>query len=72
MVVGVYLLDRFLVHAEQSSGLLGVSLLVIDVAAAGAIYLGSLLLVSRRSAVELKELGELLLRRIDPVTLSGG
>jgi O-antigen/teichoic acid export membrane protein len=69
MVVGVYLLDRFLVHAEQSRGLLGVGLLCVDVVAAAAIYLGSLLLVSRRSAVELKELGELLLRRIDPVTL---
>src|SRR5204863_8650022 len=72
MVVGVYLLDRFLVHAERSRGLLGLSLLGIDVVAAGAIYLGSLLLVSRRSAVELKELGKLLLQRIDSAALSGG
>jgi hypothetical protein len=68
MVVGVYLLDRLLVHAEQSRGLLGVGLLSVDVVAAAAIYLGSLLLVSRRSAVELKELGELVLRRIDPAS----
>jgi O-antigen/teichoic acid export membrane protein len=63
MAAGIYALDRYIVHAGQSHGLLGVALLILDVLAAAVLYLGALYLVSRPSIVELKELGKLLIAR---------
>jgi O-antigen/teichoic acid export membrane protein len=60
MAAGVYLLDRFIVHSRHGHGLLGVALISVDVLGAAILYLGSLSLISRRSIIELKELGRLL------------
>jgi O-antigen/teichoic acid export membrane protein len=65
MAAGVFLLDRFLVHAGHSAGAVGALLLALDLVAALLLYLGSLRLFSPRSAVELKELAKLLVARAD-------
>ena len=65
MAAGVYLIERYVVHAGNAHGLIGVGLLILDVLAATIVYLGSLALVSRRSITELMELGKLLLARAD-------
>lgn len=64
MAGGVFLLDRLVIHAGQSTGLLGLSLFAADLFLAGILYLGSLLLLSRRSVLELKELTKLLAGRV--------
>jgi O-antigen/teichoic acid export membrane protein len=65
MAAGVYLVDRYLVHASNGNGLAGAGLLALDLLAAAGLYLGSLSLLWRRSLVELTELGKLLLGRLD-------
>jgi PST family polysaccharide transporter len=72
MATGVYLVDRYIVQAGQSKGLLGLGLLALDALAAAVLYLGSLSLFSRRSIVELKELGKLLVSRIDRSASTAG
>jgi O-antigen/teichoic acid export membrane protein len=63
MIGGTFVLDRFLVHAGRSNGAVGGLLLVLDLLGAVLLYLGSLYLLSRRSALELKELAKLLVGR---------
>jgi PST family polysaccharide transporter len=63
MVAGTFVLDRFLVHAGQNDGVAGAMLLAVDLLGAGLLYLGSLCLLSRRSALELKEVARLLVGR---------
>lgn len=63
MAAGVYFLDRNLVHAGRHSGLVGVSLLALDVLFAVVLYFGSLLVLSRSSLFELKDLAKLLVSR---------
>jgi hypothetical protein len=65
MAAGIYLLDRQVVHAGQSGGLLGLSLFALDLLLAVVLYFMSLLLLSRGSLLELKELAMLLIRRAD-------
>jgi PST family polysaccharide transporter len=65
MAAGVLLLDRYVVHAEQSKGLLGLSLLALDLLGAAALYFSSLLLLSRDSVLELAGLAKLLIGRSD-------
>ena len=65
MAAGVFLLDRFLVHAGHGAGAVGALLLALDLVAALLLYLGSLRLFSPRSAVELKELAKLLVARAE-------
>jgi PST family polysaccharide transporter len=65
MAAGVYLIDRSFVHAGGGRGLIGVSLLALDLAVAVLLYLGSLLLFSRRSVGELKQLAILLVGRVE-------
>jgi O-antigen/teichoic acid export membrane protein len=63
MAAGTFVLDRFLVHAGQSDGAAGALLLVLDLLGALLLYVGSLCLLSRQSALELKELAKLLVGR---------
>jgi O-antigen/teichoic acid export membrane protein len=63
MAAAVYLLDREIVHAGKSTGLFGLALFVVDVFCALVLYFGSLLLFSKRSLFELKDLAKLLVRR---------
>ena len=65
MAAGVFLLDRFLVHAGHGAGAVGALLLALDLVAALLLYLGSLRLFSPRSVVELKELAKLLVARAE-------
>jgi len=65
MTAGVFVLDRSLVHAGQSQGAAGASLLAIDLLGAVLLYLGSLFLLSRQSALELKEVAKLLVGRAE-------
>jgi O-antigen/teichoic acid export membrane protein len=67
MAGGILVLDRFLVHAGQSQGAAGASLLAVDLLGAMLLYFGSLFLLSRQSALELKELAKLLVGRAEPV-----
>jgi O-antigen/teichoic acid export membrane protein len=62
MAGAVFLLDHYVVQAEQRTGLLGFGLLIIDLVAAALIYLAFLLTVSRASIVELKGVAKLLVR----------
>jgi hypothetical protein len=71
MAGAVFLLDRRVVHAELHSGVLGIGLLAADGAAAAFSYLGFLVLLSRSSAAELKELVQLLIRRVTPSATGG-
>jgi O-antigen/teichoic acid export membrane protein len=73
MVAGTFALDRFLVQAEQSDGLVGALLLALDLVGAVLLYLGSLSLLSRRSVLELKEVAKLLVGRPErsPSTATG-
>ena len=64
MTGGLFLLDRFVVHAGQNTGILGLSLFAVDLFLATTLYLGSLLVLSRRSVLELKELAKLLVGRV--------
>jgi O-antigen/teichoic acid export membrane protein len=66
MAGGIFVLDRLLVHAGQSHGAAGASLLALDLLAAVLVYFGSLFLLSRQSALELKELAKLLVGRVAP------
>jgi hypothetical protein len=66
MAAGILVLDRFLVHAGESNGATGASLLALDLLGAVLLYFGSLFLLSRQSALELKELAKLLVRRAEP------
>jgi O-antigen/teichoic acid export membrane protein len=73
MAGGVYLVDRYVVHAAHNSGLVGVCLLALDLVAAMLLYLGLLLLLSRGSVVELRDAARLLLGRVEnaPSTAAG-
>jgi PST family polysaccharide transporter len=63
MVAGTFALDRLLVHAEHRAGAAGAMALAIDLLGALVLYVGSLFLLSRQSALELKELAKLLVGR---------
>jgi O-antigen/teichoic acid export membrane protein len=65
MAAGTFVLDRFLVHAGQSHGAAGASLLALDLLGAASLYFGSLYLLSRQSVLELKELAKLLVGRAE-------
>jgi O-antigen/teichoic acid export membrane protein len=65
MAAGVYLLNRYVVRAEESTGVLSLGLLAVDILAAALLYLVSLLVLSRRSVIELKELGAMLIGCFD-------
>jgi len=65
MAAGIFGLDRFLIHAGQSNGPVGALLLALDLLGAVLLYFGSLSLLSRRSALELKELAKLLVGRAE-------
>jgi O-antigen/teichoic acid export membrane protein len=73
MAGAVFLLDHYIVQAEQRAGLLGFSLLMLDLLAAGLLYIVFLLLLSRRSVSELKGLAKLVVGRVDgsETTLAG-
>lgn len=72
MAVGVSFFEGYVVHARHAHGLAGVSLLMLDLFAVVAFYLGSLAVISRQSIVELKELGKLLFERGDHPTSTSG
>ena len=59
----VLVLDREVVHAQHADGLVGIVLFALDLLVAGIVYLGFLVVMSRRSAAELKELVALLVER---------
>jgi PST family polysaccharide transporter len=59
----VLALDREFVHAQDADGLVGFFLFGLELLLAGIVYLGFLLVSSRRSAAELKELAALLVER---------
>jgi O-antigen/teichoic acid export membrane protein len=65
MAVCAYLLDRHLVHAGQHERFVGLSLFALDLLIAVALYFGSLLILSRGSVNELKEVGKLLVSRTE-------
>jgi O-antigen/teichoic acid export membrane protein len=66
MAAGVFVLDRFIVHAGQSDGAAGAALLALDLLGVVLLYFGSLYLLSRQSVLELKELAKLLVGRAEP------
>jgi O-antigen/teichoic acid export membrane protein len=61
MAAAVYLFDRTVTHSGDSHGVVGLALFMVDLAFAGVVYLTTLLLLSRRSIVELKEIARLLI-----------
>jgi PST family polysaccharide transporter len=63
MTASVYLLDRHIVHAGASEGLLGLSLFAVDAVLAVGAYFGSLFVLSKPSVLELKELIKLVVTR---------
>jgi O-antigen/teichoic acid export membrane protein len=63
MAATVYFLDRNVIRAESAAGAVAVGLFALDVLAAGAAYFTFLLLLSRKSVVELKVLAQLLVGR---------
>jgi O-antigen/teichoic acid export membrane protein len=65
MAAGTYPLERYVVRAQESHGLVGLALLVLDLAIAAALYLGSLLVVSRPAVTELKGAVKLLVGRLE-------
>lgn len=64
MVAALFPLDRYVVHAEQSSGVNGLGRLVLDILCAIVLYLGALS-HSRRAMRELRALARLLLGRAE-------
>jgi PST family polysaccharide transporter len=63
MAVGVFVLDRGVIHAAHSNGIKALVLLAVDLLAAAAVYLCSLAVVSHQSVIELIAIGKLLVRR---------
>jgi PST family polysaccharide transporter len=63
MATAVYFLDRHVIRAESGHGAVAFGLFALDLVAAGAAYFAFLLLLSRKSAAELKELAQLLVGR---------
>jgi hypothetical protein len=55
MMTILFVIDRYGVHSGSASGLRGVGLLALEYAAAVAIYLGALSLISKHSVMELRE-----------------
>lgn len=60
MAAGVYPLERYVIHAAQNEGLVGLALFTLDLLLAAILYLGSLLVLSPRSVVEMKDVAKLL------------
>ena len=60
MVVCLYPLERYVIHAAQHEGLVGLSLFSLDLLLAVFLYLGSLLLLFPRSVIEMKDVAKLL------------
>lgn len=65
MAGGLLLFDRYLVHAERSTGATGLYLLALDFAVAAVLYLCSLLVISRESITEMLGLAKLLVTRTE-------
>jgi len=61
----VFALDRFVVHASEGGGLVGLARLGLDFLAAAVIYVAALSLLFRRSLLELIEIARLLVTRLD-------
>jgi PST family polysaccharide transporter len=66
MAVALYVVDRQVVHAGEHAHTVGALLFALDLLLAGVFYFSALLVVSRRSVLELLQLAKLVVGRRGP------
>jgi O-antigen/teichoic acid export membrane protein len=72
MVALVFLLERYVVHAESAQGLKGVVLLVLELVVGAVTYLGALVLISMHSVIELRQAAGYVIGRQRSPNPAGG